>query len=267
METVASQRREVRAKRGSVAAHLRELRNRLLRIVLYLTMAMTAAWYFFDPMFGFLMRPLRAPLANVEGVMAVRGLLEGFLVRFEIALLAGLIVALPLVSYELWAFVGPGLTRRERRVTRWLGPFSGVLFLGGVTMGYLITGPCVVWLLQCTPAGTRVFLTLHDTVRLVLKFYVAFGLSFELPVVLVLLSAFHIISSQVLMRRWREATVLIFIVAAIITPTWDPLTMTICALPMCVPLSRYRWAHPSHGTPTTEEYRSRRRVLFCLSSL
>ena len=83
------------------------------------------------------------------------------------------------------------------------------------------------------PSGTSVLLTLQDTVLLVLKFYFVFGLSFELPIVLVLLSTFHIITSQVLVSRWRKATVAIFIIAAIITPTWDPLTMTVCALPMC----------------------------------
>ena len=133
------------------SSHLRELRHRLLRIALYLTLAMTAAWCFFDPMFAFLMGPLRVPLSQAKGAVAVRGLLEGFLVKFEIALVAGLIVALPFVCYEVWALIAPGLTPQERRVTRWLGPFSGLLFLGGATMGYLITGPCAVWLLQCTP--------------------------------------------------------------------------------------------------------------------
>jgi sec-independent protein translocase protein TatC len=90
----------------------------------------------------------------------------------------------------------------------------------------------VRWLLVYVPPDSRALLTLNDTLLLILKFYLAFGISFQLPIAIVLLAKLGIVNSRMLGRRWREATVGIFVVAAVITPTWDPITMTVCALPM-----------------------------------
>jgi sec-independent protein translocase protein TatC len=113
-------------------------------------------------------------------------------------------------------------------------PVAGLLFLLGIAMGYVLTGPSVRVLLRYMPPDTRAWLTLNDTVLLLLKFYIAFGVGFQLPIVLVLLAKIGIVDSRMLLRRWREAVVAIFMAAAIITPTWDPITLTACALPMVV---------------------------------
>ncbi len=99
-------------------------------------------------------------------------------------------------------------------------------------MGYLMTGPAVGALLRFIPPETAALLTLNDTILLLLKFYLAFGLGFQLPIVIVLLARLGLVDSRALIHRWREATVGIFVAAAVITPTWDPITLTIAAMPM-----------------------------------
>jgi len=219
-------------ERANLVAHLAELRARLLRTLLYAALGMAAMWFVYAPVYRFLVQPIRQPLESLGGQLTVRGLLEGLLVKLEIVLVGGLILAAPLILYEVWAFVAPGLTRSERRAARPLVPAAGLLFLLGAAMGYAITKPTVTVLLRYIPPDTRAWLTLNETVLLLLKFYVAFGLGFQLPIVIVLLAKIGIVDSAMLKRRWREAVVGIFLLAAVITPTWDPITLTVAAVPM-----------------------------------
>ncbi len=218
--------------RADLVTHLGELRTRLIRGIIYTLMAMIGVWVFFDPLYRLLVRPVIGPLREYGGELTVRMLLEGLLVKLEIVLVGGVIIALPLIMYEIWAFVAPGLTASERRAARPLIPVSLFLFTAGVMMGYFITGPAVKALLRFIPPDTAALLTLNDTILLLLKFYLAFGLGFQLPIVIVLLAKLGIVDSSMLIRRWREAVVAIFVLAAIITPTWDPITLTIAATPM-----------------------------------
>jgi sec-independent protein translocase protein TatC len=219
-------------ERLDLVSHLEELRTRLIRVILYAIVAATVVWFFYKPLYSFLMRPISGPLKKFGGELFVRGVLEGLLIKCEIALVGGLIVAAPFIYWEIWAFVAPGLTTTERRAARFLVPVSGVLFLMGVALGYLITGPSVKWLLLYVPPGAAARFTVNDTLLLFLKFYVAFGLGFQLPIVLIVLAELGIVDSLLLSARWREAVIVILLVAAIITPTWDPITMTVCAAPM-----------------------------------
>ncbi len=219
-------------ERSDLISHLTELRARLLRMIVYALIAMVGVWIYFDPLYRFLVHPVLGPLETFGGELTVRMLLEGLLVKLEIVLVAGVIVASPFIFYEVWAFVAPGLTGNERRAVRPLIPVAILLFLLGVAMGYLMTGPAVSALLRFIPPETNALLTLNDTILLLLKFYLAFGLGFQLPIVIVLLAKLGIIDSHLLVRRWREAVIIIVILAAIITPTWDPITLTIASVPM-----------------------------------
>lgn len=219
-------------KRADLVSHLAELRTRIIRATVYALVGTTAVWVFYRPLYAFLTRPIVHALQKARGEIIVTQFLEGFLVKLEISLVGGLILAAPFIYYEAWAFVAPGLTRNERRAARPLVPASGLLFLMGVAMGYLITEPSISWLLTMNPPETVPRYHLNDNLLLMLRFYLAFGLAFQLPIILVLLAKIGIVNSRLLWARWREATVLVFVIAAIITPTWDPLTMTLCALPM-----------------------------------
>lgn len=219
-------------ERADLVSHLSEFRARVLRTIAYVAAGMVVLWILYDPVYELLVGPVRGPLASMDGELTVRALLEGLLVKLQIVLVGGVIVAAPLIFYEAWAFVAPGLTRSERRAVRPLIPVSGMLFLLGVAVGYFMTGPAVKVLLGYIPADTRALLTLNETILFLLKLYVAFGLGFQLPIVIVLLAKIGIVDSRMLIRRWREAVIVIFAMAAIITPTWDPVTMTACALPV-----------------------------------
>ena len=221
-------------ERADLISHLSELRARVIRAVIYAALATTIVWVFFDPVYQFLVAPISGALEDFGGSLTVRALLEGLLVKVEIAFVGGLILASPFIIYEVWAFISPGLTRTERRAALPLIPIAAILFLMGVAMGYLMTGIAATVLLGYIPPETEALLTLNETVLLMLKFYLAFGLGFQLPIVIVLLAKIGLVDSAMLVRRWREAIIAVFILAGIITPTWDPITMTICALPMLV---------------------------------
>ena len=212
--------------------HLTELRTRLIRGFVYIALAMAVAWIFFDPLYRLMVAPVRGPLEEFGGQLTVRMLLEGLLVKLEIVLVASVVLASPLIIYEIWAFIAPGLTSSERRAARPLIPAAMLLFLAGVTMGYFLTGPAVKALLRFIPPETAALLTLNDTILLLLKFYLAFGFGFQLPIVIILLAKLGLVDSRLLATRWREAVVVIFLMAAIITPTWDPITLTLAAIPM-----------------------------------
>ncbi len=219
-------------ERADLISHLSELRARLIRALAYLGVGMAIVWLFLDPLYGFLVAPIRKPLEKMGGELMVYELLEPLMVRLSIALVGGVILALPFIFYELWGFVAPGLTSSERRAARPLVPVSGLLFLMGVVLGYLMTGTAVQALLRFNLPETEIRLSLNRTVLLLVKFYLAFGLAFQLPIVIVLLAKIGIVDSRLLTKRWREAVIAIFVAAAIITPTWDPITLTVCALPM-----------------------------------
>ena len=219
-------------QRADLVSHLSELRARLLRSMAYAIIGMLVVWTFYNPIYQFLMGPILRALKRAGGELMVTMLMEGFMVKVEIALIGGIILAAPFIYYEIWAFIAPGLTRNERRAARPLVPISGVLFLTGVALGYAITAPSLEWLLKMNPPGAVARYRLNENLLLIMKFYLAMGISFQLPIVIVLLAKLGIIDSRLLTRRWREAVVVIFVIAAIITPTWDPITMTVCALPM-----------------------------------
>lgn len=221
-------------ERADLVTHLQELRTRIIRAILYAVAGTAVVWFFYTPIYDFVMGPIREPLRHAGGQLVVRGLLEGFLIKCEIALVGGIILTAPLIYLEVWRFVAPGLTREERRAIGPIVPITGLLFLMGVALAYLITAPAVSWLMQYVPPEAGALITLNDTLLFVLKFYLAFGLAFQLPLVLVVLARLGVVNSALLTRRWREAVIVIMVVAAIITPTWDPLTMAVCAAPMTV---------------------------------
>ena len=219
-------------QRADLVSHLSELRARLLRSMAYAIIGMLVVWTFYNPIYQFLMGPILRALKRAGGELMVTMLMEGFMVKVEIALIGGIILAAPFIYYEIWAFIAPGLTRNERRAARPLVPISGLLFLVGAAFGWAITGPCLHWLLSMNPPEAVARYRLNENLLFLMKFYLAMGVSFQLPIVIVLLAKLGIVDSRLLAHRWREAVIIIFTVAAIVTPTWDPITMTLAAIPM-----------------------------------
>ncbi len=233
--------------RADLVSHLTELRTRLMRALLYVCVTATVASFFFQPVYAFVAGPVRAGVTAAGGRLNNAGVLDPFMLRLWAALLPGLIVALPLIYLEVWGFVKPGLTKRERRVVRPLAPIAGVLFLLGAAMAYAITKPCVQWMVSLSAQGTEKLFSVNDTVVLFFKFYLAFGLCFELPLVMVALSAMGIVNSGFLVRYWREATLGIFTIVAIVDSHLGPAHDNHRRPPRHPALSRHHPRHPGDG--------------------
>jgi len=211
--------------------HLAELRSRLVRSVAYVSLASIAGWVFYPFFFEILSRPVR-PVLKSGSKFLLTGVAEGFSIKMQIAVLVGAILAMPLLTMELWRFVAPGLTRQERKGIRLVGPLSVLLFALGVAIAYSILPVGIQWLVSQNPPGATFMPSVAGTLLFILKMCLAFGLVFQLPVVLMFLGKVGIVDSRMLKSYWKQAVVGLAIVAAVVTPSADAFSMML----MCAPL-------------------------------
>ena len=216
--------------------HLAELRTRLFRTILYLLGGMIATYWLFHPIYNALNYPLQKALgqAGVTGSMILPSIEKAFLLRLQFAFLAGLSVTCPLIVVELWGFIRPALTAKEREPVKFLAPFSVLLFLAGVGTGYAALPIAYNWMAGYISdmAGAQLYQGITDYFLLTVKILLAFGISFELPVVLLFLARIGVINAKLMTTYWRHGVVIIATLAAIFVPSNDPLTMLMMAVPM-----------------------------------
>jgi sec-independent protein translocase protein TatC len=221
----------------SLGEHLRELRRRLLIAAAALVAASVVGWYLFDPVYKHLTAPLVAVAAGrgSDGdliALNYAGLTAAFSQRLSIAIWLGVIISAPVWIWQAWAFVVPGLTRKEKRVSRAFMAATVPLFLAGCWFGYTTLPKAVQILLAFTPTGAANLPEASLYFSFVTRFILVFGLAFLLPVVLVALNVLHVLPARVMLRGWRVAVIVIFVFAAVATPTPDPYTMFLLALPL-----------------------------------
>ena len=216
--------------------HLLELRSRLLRCVIALAITFCVCLYFADDIFGFLVRPLTAAFPSGEGRLVYTKLYEAFFVEIKVALFAAFFVSFPVISNQLWAFVAPGLYAKEKKAFLPFLIATPVLFTSGAALAYYIVMPTAFrWFLGFE--GTRGGLKLEalpgtgDYLSLVMQFILAFGISFLLPVLLMLLNRAGIVTRQQLVTARRYVIVGITAVAAVITPP-DVVSQLMLAIPL-----------------------------------
>jgi len=217
--------------------HLAELRSRLIRSVLYLVLGMTLAWLWFDPLYNFFVQPVLPIIKATHSEFVFRHITEAFMVRLQIAFISGIILALPFITGELWGFIAPGLTRTEKKAFYFVAPLSILFFVLGIACAYWVLKPAFAYFAQFLNAGPLNFKLYQDPllyITFVFKMLLAFGICFQLPVVLMFLGYAGIVSSQTLKKQWRGALVLCSVVAAVATPSNDALTMGMMAVPMCL---------------------------------
>ncbi len=216
--------------------HLIELRGRLVRCVLALTVGFAIGLYFADDVYGFLVRPLEAAFPPGEGRLIYTKLYEAFFVELKVALFAGFCLTFPIIANQLWAFVAPGLYAREKKAFL---PFlfaTPLLFTGGAALAYYVVMPTAFrWFLGFEGVTGGVPLealpAAGDYLSLVMQFILAFGISFLLPILLLLLNRAGIVSRAQLAGARRYVIVGIFILAAIVTPP-DPGSQLLLAIPL-----------------------------------
>ena len=224
----------------TLAEHLRELRARLIRIVIVVTVGAAVGWWLYEPVLELLKAPYcelsrayRPPSEDTCALIITRPL-EGFSVRVKISLVIGLFLAAPFVVHQIWGFIVPGLTSRERRYTLPFVAMSQVMFTVGAGFAYLIIPKGLAILIGLGGDQITPVLTAGEYFSFILTTVLAFALVFEVPLVIILLGAVGVVSAARL-RRWRPYAIVInFAVAALVTPTVDVVTMLLMAAPMVV---------------------------------
>ena len=166
--------------------------------------------------------------------LVINGLLGPFNLQVKVALAAGFVLASPVWLYELWAFVTPGLQRNERRWTIGFLATGVPLFIAGCAFCYLILPRTTKVLLGFTPDQVGSIVDFNDFLSIVIRLMIVFGLGFEMPVFVVMLNLLGVLPARRLAGWWRQIVLGIFLFAAIATPTGDPLTMTVLAVPLCI---------------------------------
>jgi sec-independent protein translocase protein TatC len=225
-----------------VLDHLRELRRRLIIIVLIIVAGGIAGWFLYGHILEFLRHPYcSVPLKyryvanNTDQCSLVyHGVLDGFTTRLKVCAISGAVLTGPLWLYQIWAFITPGLRKNERKYTLWFIFFSTILFAAGVALAYVVLSKGLKFVLEQAGSGAVAQLTVSDYISFVTLMLVVFGAAFELPLIIVMANFVGVLSARVLKKTRRAAIFLIFLFAAIATPSTDPFTMCAMAVPMVV---------------------------------
>jgi sec-independent protein translocase protein TatC len=215
----------------SLLEHLEELRRRLIIIVVAVVLAAAIGFIVSGPVQDFLKQPLPEPYRKLY-FLSIGG---AFAVRLKIAFFVGIALAMPVILFQVWRFVTPGLTRRERRLVWPLLLAAMVLFAIGMSVGYLIIPFAIAFLLSFTePGSVEPLLTLNEYIGFITTVMLAFGLMMEFPIVLIALSRVGILSYRWLAARRRFVILGIVVFAVVVTPGGDPFSPSILAAVMYV---------------------------------
>ena len=218
----------------SFLEHLEELRRRIIYSFLYIVAGFCVCWWFHEQIFGLMQKPIVQALANhgMDTKLVYLNPTDAFNMYLKVAFLAGVFVASPFVLYQVWAFISPGLYRHERR---YVLPFmfSTVgLFLAGGYFGYKMVYPAALDFLITFSAQFTPMITIQEYTDLFLTIIAGLGIVFELPILVFFLALMGILTAGWMWRNLRYSILVIFIIAAIVTPTTDILNMCIFAAPM-----------------------------------
>ncbi|QCO68640.1 twin-arginine translocase subunit TatC [Luteimonas yindakuii] len=218
---------------GSLLDHLIELRSRLLRAIAGLMLVFVGLLPFANRLYAWLAQPLLDKLPEGSTLIAVE-VASPFFAPLKLAFFVALIATMPWLLYQLWAFVAPGLYRREKRLAMPLLASALLLFYAGCAFAFFLVLPVVFgFLTAVTPDGVAMMTDIHAYLNFVLVIFLAFGLSFELPVAMVILVLMGWVTPNQLRESRGYAIVGVFVVAAVVTPP-DVVSQLMLAIPMCL---------------------------------
>jgi sec-independent protein translocase protein TatC len=216
-------------------AHLVELRHRLFLAVIGLLVGSVIGWFLYTPVFEALQQPI-LDVAEARGSLITlnfAGLAASFDMQIKVSFFLGVLISSPWWIYQLWAFVTPGLTRRERGYTFAFVGAAVPLFLMGAYLAWWALPNAVRLLTEFTPEGATNIIDAQTYMSFVMRLLLAFGAAFLLPVLMVALNFAGLGSAAMWRRSWRWAVVIAFVFAAVMTPTPDAITMLMVAVPIC----------------------------------
>ena len=219
-----------------LAAHLVELRNRVVKSVIALLAGAVAGWFLYDPVLLLLQQPIINITENSERIAELNyaGVTSPFDLKVKISLFIGVFISSPVWLYQLWAFVVPGLTAREKRYSLSFIGAAVPLFLAGAGVAMFAMPNAVRALTSFTPENAVNIIPAADYLSFVMLITVVFGAAFVLPVLLVGLNFVGVLSAAMIRKSWRWIVVLIFVFAAIATPSPDAISMFFLVIPMAL---------------------------------
>ena len=214
-----------------VLEHLTELRIRIIRSLIAVLIGAIAGWVLYPEIISFILGPYCETLGT-DCTLRVDEPLEGINTRFMVSTYVGLALAVPVWLWQFWKFVSPGLHKGERRQGLFLVGGGIVLFVAGTMLAFLTLPRALDFLV--TIGGTDLITEFRAKayISFVIKMMLAFGLGFQLPVVLIILQRLGILSYVTLRRQWRYAVVIIVVVVAVLTPSGDPISLLALSVPM-----------------------------------
>lgn len=222
--------------------HLEDLRKTIIRVVLAMVGTTVLLFLFKNFLFdGIILAPAagRSPFFRLAGVEFTLDLVNlevasQFMIHMKVTFLAALILVFPYFIYEVWKFIAPALYENERKAVRGAFSFASILFYLGVLVGYAVIFPVMLYFFanyQVSPDVPNTF-SLSSYISLLVSTVLAFGIVFEFPTVIALLSALGIVTQQTLRKYRKHAFCVVLILAAVITPTGDPFSLMVCSIPI-----------------------------------
>ena len=213
--------------------HLRELRRRMITGGASVAACVVVCFFFAPDIWAFLVAPMNDALrANDAGTMAILAPLEGVVTYLKVAVASGFFLATPVIAWQVWSFVGPGLYAREKKIILPLAVASTALFAGGAAFGYFVIFEYAFGFFLSVTAGTaEAVMSMEAYLKTATRLLLAFGLSFQLPVVVFFLARIGLIDARDMIKGFKFSIVAIFAVAALITPP-DILTQSLMAAPL-----------------------------------
>jgi sec-independent protein translocase protein TatC len=230
----------------SLMEHLDELRRRIIHSAAYLAVGFVVAYFFHERLYGL----IQEPLDRLHIKLNYTHPMDPLNLYLQVSLIGGAILASPFILYQVWLFIAPGLYQKERRFVVPFMAATVALFLLGAGFGYFYVLPGALEIL-IVRFGSRFnpIVTIEEYTGFFLSIILGLGISFELPILIFFLAMFGIVSPQFLWKNIRYAILAVFLVAAIITPSPDPWTMCIYAIPMLclymIGIAVAWWVHPS----------------------
>jgi sec-independent protein translocase protein TatC len=218
----------------SFVSHLAELRTRLMRAILCVLAVLLVLMPVANPLYAWLSRPMLDKMAAVGAQMIATDVASPFLAPFKLSCLVAVMISVPYIFYQLWAFVAPGLYRHEKRLALPLLLSTVLLFYLGAAFAYFVVFPLIFgFLTAAAPEGVTVMTDISKYLDFVIVMFFAFGLAFEVPVATFLVVRTGISTRQDLAKKRPYIIVGAFVPAAVLTPP-DPISQTLMALPICL---------------------------------
>ena len=227
-------RRKNKERRMSLGSHLRELRVRLTWSALYVAIGAVVGWFLFDPVFSLLQEPLLrvTEARGIEAIVNFGTVVAAFDLRIQLSIFFGIVLSSPFWLWNIWAFIAPGLKAKEKKYALGFVIAALPLFLAGTYLAWNNLPTFVVVLIGFTPEGSSNVINAAEYVLFAVRVLLLFGISFVMPVVLVLLNFAGVVSGKGILKSWRVAVLIMAVLAALATPAAEPMSMFLLMVPL-----------------------------------